>query len=214
MHYVHVTERVVVTRLMLLCLRLFTHHGTVTIRAPTTSHNATTMSSAKPQIKRTYGARPTRPTFASSGSSDASSSPPRESHVASTFPAKRKRPLSELFLPNNAPPVKKRHLSGKPATKKTALTQLHFITDAPILRTCSSCDLTYTRGAPDDEALHKAHCARVQKGLEWGRDDEREMIKANVVEVQSRVKLKSGEMGRIVSVSAICGGKIGQKVRP
>jgi N-acetyltransferase len=176
------------------------------------------MSSAKPQIKRTYGSRGARPALISSGSSDTSpsSSPARETtstKLSSTLSNKRKRPLSDLLHPNVAPPPKKQQ-RGKPAVKKTTtLTQLHFITDTPILRTCPLCDLTYTRGAPDDEALHKSHCARVQRGFEWGKEDERDKSRTNVVEVQSHVRLSSGEVGRIVSVPVTCGGKLGQKVR-
>ena len=98
--------------------------------------------------------------------------------------------------------------------KQKQLTQLHFALDTSVLRTCSICSLTYTRGAPDDESLHRAHCARVQKGMEWGKEEEREAKngKVHVEEVASDVKLKNGAKGRIICFRADVGGKIGSKV--
>ncbi|KAI0065493.1 hypothetical protein BV25DRAFT_1763265, partial [Artomyces pyxidatus] len=93
-----------------------------------------------------------------------------------------------------------------------ALTQLHFSLDTSVLRTCPLCDLTFTKGAPDDESLHKAHCARVQRGMEWGREEERSSPKADVREVATGVRLKDKKKGRIISVNADAGGKIGSKL--
>lgn len=106
----------------------------------------------------------------------------------------------------------KSHDVSKPKPKQKVLTQLHFSVDTTILRTCPLCDLSYTKGAPDDEALHKAHCARVLKGMEWGREEEREQVKVGVEEVAVGVKLKNGKKGRIICFKADAGGKIGQKV--
>ncbi|KAF8184876.1 hypothetical protein K438DRAFT_1551536, partial [Mycena galopus ATCC 62051] len=100
----------------------------------------------------------------------------------------------------------------KPKPKAKTFTQLHFVTDQTTLRTCPLCALSYIKGAPDDEALHKAHCARVQKGMEWGREEEKEILKAGVVEVASGVKLKNGTKGRIICFKADAGGKIGSKL--
>lgn len=131
----------------------------------------------------------------------------------------RKRPLPDdvaVSLPAKRPRV----LGGTKRTskprlgenKKQNLIQLHFCTDRPILRTCPLCSLSYTKGAPDDEVLHTAHCARVQKGMEWGREEERECTKAGVKEVATGLKLKSGIRGRIISFRTDVGGRIGSKV--
>ena len=96
--------------------------------------------------------------------------------------------------------------------KQQKLTQLHFALDVTVLRTCEKCDLSYTKGAPDDESLHRKHCARVQKGLEWGREEEREALKANVEELATGVKLKNGSKGRMICFRPDVGGKIGAKV--
>src|SRR6266540_926728 len=121
------------------------------------------------------------------------SSPP--STLASSPPAPpvivrpSKRPISDLmsYLGNEndtSPPQKRLKSLAKPSTAKTkskstdrvknstrkTLTQLHFNIDQSILRTCSLCHLSYTKGAPDDEALHRAHCSRVRQGMEWGRE--------------------------------------------
>ncbi|KAJ8592829.1 hypothetical protein M405DRAFT_812151 [Rhizopogon salebrosus TDB-379] len=100
--------------------------------------------------------------------------------------------------------------SEKP--KQRILRQLHFSLDTSVLRTCSTCGLSYTRGAPDDESLHRAHCSRVQRGMEWGREEEREAEKAGVEEVQSGVKLKDGKKGRVICFKTNINGRIGSKL--
>ncbi|KAF7984983.1 hypothetical protein HWV62_9948 [Athelia sp. TMB] len=175
------------------------------------------------RVTKTYGSRPRAP-VPSSPPSGLSSSPVRS-------PTKKtlKRTCDSLDL--EAPPKKRTHFlsagSSKPKpktktkplqpTKQKTLTQLHFSLDASILRTCPSCDLSYTKGAPDDEALHKAHCARVLKGMEWGREEERakEVGKKDgvlVEEVAAGVKLKDGRKGRVICFRADAGGKIGHKL--
>ena len=110
--------------------------------------------------------------------------------------------------------IKKGKKNASDAPKKQQkLTQLHFALDVTVLRTCDKCDLSYTKGAPDDESLHRKHCARVQKGLEWGREEEREALKANVEELATGVKLKNGSRGRMICFRPDVGGKIGAKVR-
>lgn len=167
-------------------------------------------------VKRTYGSRTSRPALPlSSPSSTLASSP--------TSVTKRKRPFAEQLSFSNLPklshPTKRQKLSDnakpkqKEKEKQKTLTQLHFCIDQPVLRTCPLCDLSYTKGAPDDETLHRAHCARVQKGMEWGREEEKEKLKADVVEIATGVKLKDGRKGRIISFRADSGGKIGSKVR-
>lgn len=167
-------------------------------------------------LKRTYSTRTAKPA--------PPSSPPSE--LTSPPPLKRKRPLADRLTGTNTPSKKPRRAPGASTSKAKAgdtsaatkpkqgkLTQLHFSLDTPTLRTCPLCDLSYTRGAPDDEALHKAHCARVQRGLEWGREEQREAEKAGVEELESSVKLPNGARGRIVCFRPDVGGKIGAKVR-
>ena len=74
------------------------------------------------------------------------------------------------------------------------------------------CGLSYTKGVPDDEALHRSHCNRVQRGMEWGREERRENEKAGIIEVASDVMLKDGTRGRIISVRADARGKVGSRV--
>ncbi|PCH38147.1 hypothetical protein WOLCODRAFT_130714 [Wolfiporia cocos MD-104 SS10] len=171
--------------------------------------------------KRTYGLRAPKQTIPSSPVSEPTFSPPS---------LKRKRPLDSTSA-HNSPPAKKPHRSllrsakstkvsstkaqkekDKAKLKQPKLTQLHFTLDTTVLRTCPLCDLSYTRGAPDDESLHKTHCARVQRGLDWGREEQREMLKAGVEELESGVKLKNGAKGRIVCFRPDVGGKIGAKL--
>ena len=184
------------------------------------------------RIKRTYGTQ----IMQSAGPS--SSPPPSDlSSSPTSIPSTSKRPLEEDSSLQNTPPRKKAFvfppkpmtLSHTRSTKLSAkkskskgkeketgqkkLTQLHFSLDTTILRTCSICDLTYTKGAPDDEILHKTHCARVQRGLEWGKEEERESAKAGVEELESDIKLRNGVRGRIICFRADVGGKVGGKVR-
>ncbi|OSX65115.1 hypothetical protein POSPLADRAFT_1083951, partial [Postia placenta MAD-698-R-SB12] len=92
------------------------------------------------------------------------------------------------------------------------LTQLHFALDTSVLRTCPLCELSYTRGAPDDESLHRKHCARVQRGLEWGKEEERELLKSGIEEIATGVKLKNSAKGRVICFRPDVGGKIGAKL--
>ena len=169
---------------------------------------------ATTKVIRTYGSRKMvqpRPTF---------SSPVSE---AEELPPARKRLLREysanLSLEDPTPPLKRVKTSHKSKenvdlkSKQSSLTQLHFCIDQTILKTCSHCNLTYTKGAPDDERLHRTQCARIQRGMEWGREEEKEGLKNGLLQVYSGVKLKDGSMGRIICFRAGIGGKIGSKVR-
>lgn len=155
------------------------------------------------KVKRTYSSR----SRLSLPSSSPSPSPPL------TMRRKRFGEGAE-----NEPPTKKRITtktspSGRLAKpKQSVLRQLHFSIETSVLRTCTICGLSYTRGAPDDESLHRAHCLRVQRGMEWGREEEREAEKAGVEEIQSAVKLKNGKKGRIICFKANVGGRIGSKL--
>ncbi|KAA1474900.1 hypothetical protein DENSPDRAFT_841568 [Dentipellis sp. KUC8613] len=165
-------------------------------------------------VKRTYGSRQAKPVLRSSSPLESPSSPPKPS---------LKRPLKERLSFTNQPTKRPRlerssdASSSKQKPKHDAkpsqtLTQLHFSIDTTVLRTCALCDLTYTKGAPDDENLHKSHCSRVQKGMEWGREEEKESVKMGVQEIASSVKLKNGKKGRIICVKATAGGRIGSKL--
>jgi N-acetyltransferase len=80
---------------------------------------------------------------------------------------------------------------------------------------CPSCSLSYTKGAVDDEALHKKHCARVQRGLEWGKEEEKEAHKAGVRVIEDLVRIQGptgATHGRIIAIPADVRGKIGLKV--
>ncbi|EKM82793.1 hypothetical protein AGABI1DRAFT_111363 [Agaricus bisporus var. burnettii JB137-S8] len=161
-------------------------------------------------------------------SSRVSSQRKPDSASSTSVVAKRKRPLEEVLTTASSnvptiPPLKRqRKLSvGSTASKKkqkaplssSSLTQLHFSIDKSTLRTCPLCNLSYTKGAPEDESLHRTHCVRVQRGMEWGKEEERESSKIGVVEVASQVKVgKSGKRGRIISCPVDCSGKIGSKI--
>ncbi|KAG6864972.1 hypothetical protein C0991_005879 [Blastosporella zonata] len=162
------------------------------------------------KIKHTYGSR--KPVSRSS-STLIPSSP-----VADEASPKRKRPLQEQSNISLKPPLKRARTSlrqkdeAKDSKKQKTLTQLHFCIDQTILRACPRCGLSYTKGAPDDESLHRTHCMRIQKGLEWGREEEKEMVKGGVMQVATNVRLKDGKKGRIIYFKADAGGKIGQKL--
>ncbi|KAL0580419.1 hypothetical protein V5O48_001572 [Marasmius crinis-equi] len=145
------------------------------------------------RVKRTYASRPKAP-FPPSSPVSVPSSPPAPT---------RKRALPSA---SEGRPTKKIKLASKP--KQKTLTQLHFCIDKPTLRKCANCNMSYTQGAEDDEALHRAHCAKVKKGMEWGREEEKE----DVTEVESRVLLKGGKKGRIVCVRADATGRIRTKL--
>ena len=164
-------------------------------------------------VRRTYSSRSAQ-LQRSSSPSGLDSPPPKPplkrplaepSSLANTRPLKRSRTSTSDSLKSKAKVEKKK----KPQAK---LTQLHFAIDSSILKTCAKCNLTYTKGAPEDESLHRAHCARVQRGAEWGREEQREAPKAGVLEIETDVKLKDGRKGRIIAVRADSTGKIGSKV--
>jgi len=103
---------------------------------------------------------------------------------------------------------------SKPKQQQAKLVQLHLALDQNPHRTCKLCSLTYTRGSPEDEALHKTHCDRVQKGLEWTRDEDKDADRAGLVLIDPAVTPSSGLQGRIVSLRADATGKSGSKVCP
>lgn len=121
--------------------------------------------------------------------------------------------------PSNPPPTatgatnksKRARLSGS----NKQLTQLHLTFGKTSLRTCPLCELSYTHGAPDDEDLHKKHCARITRGAEWGKEEARcEGREVTVVEEGVIVRGRNGkeERARIVKFNANVGGKLGAKV--
>ena len=172
---------------------------------------ATTVS-RRMQVKRKYGSRHNLNT-------SPVSSPEKTSGEVQ---AGQKRPLTSSFYNNVPTPMTKRTKhsvkSNSKSLKKTKqnrkiLTQLHFAIDRTTLWTCPLCDLSYTKGAIEDESLHRSHCARVQRGMEWGKEEERESVKIGVVEIVNQVEITGGRRGRIISCPAECIGKIGSKVR-
>ena len=177
------------------------------------------------RVQRTYSRR-IRSTLSSSSPPPEDPTPePSTSSPSSTPPSPPipKRSLSDALT--FRPPAKKPRFSQpnvkssttpsskwKTNPKKQSLIQLHFSIDASVLRKCPICDLSYTKGAQDDEVLHKSHCARVQRGLEWTKDESKESAKQGVVEIESGIRLKDGSTGRILAVNANVTGKIGSKV--
>ncbi|KAG8684746.1 hypothetical protein FRC09_015175 [Ceratobasidium sp. 395] len=163
-----------------------------------------------------------------------SSPPPAAPRTLSTTLLTRKRPLKgdlRSFFETDRP-TKKLKFNPNPRKESTStsscssensmtpvtLTQLHFLTSKPILVTCKLCDLSYTRGAPEDEELHRTHCLRVSRGMEWSRE-ERNLEKpigsgaAEVELVEERSILPNGVVGRIVRIRCdVAKGKLGQKV--
>ena len=162
-------------------------------------------------IKRTYSARPKSIPSSSSLSANKRKSHDDEADAENTPPLVKKKQRLFASIPKSklseTPPIR----VGRVKHQK-ALTQLHFILESSVLRTCAICGLSYTKGAPDDEALHRSHCGRVQRGMEWGKEEERESLRAGVAEVATNVRLKNGTCGRIICFPAKVGGKIGSKV--
>ncbi|KAJ4488486.1 hypothetical protein J3R30DRAFT_3436101 [Lentinula aciculospora] len=156
------------------------------------------------KVKRTYASRSEQSRICfPSPSSTFSSFPP-------TLSAKRRQPFDD-FQSQVAAPAKRVKIS-KNKSKQRTLKQLHFCIDQSTVRKCTICKLSYTRGAEDDEALHRGHCARVQRGMEWGKEEERDKTSTGAREIADRVKLKDGKKGRIICVDATVGGKIGSKL--
>ena len=130
--------------------------------------------------------------------SDSEDYEPVKSLYDALLPSKKRRILKENTVPSK---------SSKKPTKK--LTQLHLSLTSSI-KTCKSCGLSYTTGAVDDEHLHRTHCSRVTRGLEWGKEED----KADGVTVlEQSVRLTSETRGRIVCFKADVKGKLKTKVR-
>lgn len=199
-----------------VCLR-HSGLGLSLLSLPTSScpHYLPSFHTMSADLRRTYTTRSAnpKPLLPSSPTSELTSPPSN----------KRKRPFADRPTEQNTPSKKPRRSlkaqskaskpNNKTKGKQPKLTQLHFSLDTPTLRTCPLCDLSYTRGAPDDESLHKAHCSRVQRGLEWGKEETREEVNGGVEELQGNIKLRNGLRGRIICFRAEIGGKIGAKVR-
>ncbi|KAI0302071.1 hypothetical protein BC826DRAFT_987030 [Russula brevipes] len=171
---------------------------------------------------RTYTAsRSSRVPLRSSSPSDLSTQDhPRKRPLAERLafhntpqPLKRARTTPSTSAPISKPKPKHKHkYKSKEDRPPKGLTQLHFTLDSSVLRTCPLCDLTYTKGAPEDETLHHSHCARVQRGMQWRREEERASTDTLVSEIATSVKLKDGKSGRVISINADAGGKIGSKL--
>ncbi|KAI6118693.1 hypothetical protein EDD16DRAFT_976980 [Pisolithus croceorrhizus] len=162
-------------------------------------------------MKRTYSTRPKPAPTLSPPSTNKRKADDDESDVENLarLLTQKKKPRFTLIASKAKAPAASRPL--KPSQQKS-LTQLHFVLDSSVLRACTLCGLSYTRGAPDDEALHRSHCGRVQRGMEWGREEERESLKAGVTEISANVRIKNGTCGRIICFPANVGGRIGSKL--
>lgn len=200
------------------------------INATDSDRHTLPLATIMPAVQRTYGSR-NRHAIAppSSPASGLSSSPP-----PSSVQRPSKRPFVEIETSKskeNVPPAKRlksctnstemptkgsSKSKGKAKGGQSKLTQLHFSIDRSILRTCPKCDLTYTTGALDDETLHKSHCTRVQQGMDWGREEEKDRLRTGgdiVTEIKSDIRLKARKKhGRIICFPADVAGKIGTKV--
>ncbi|KAG8985148.1 hypothetical protein FRB90_004908 [Tulasnella sp. 427] len=137
--------------------------------------------------------------------------PARSLYDSPLFPSGKKRKSTSLVLSSgklkkeNTPTTSAKSAAAKPKGK--SLTQLHLSFGSSI-HTCKSCGLSFTRGSPDDDVLHKAHCIRVQRGMEWSKEDKN----ASVQIVESAVKLKDGSKGRIICFKADAKGKLRAKM--
>ncbi|KAJ1307833.1 hypothetical protein OPQ81_001915 [Rhizoctonia solani] len=130
------------------------------------------------------------------------------------------QPTKKLKVVGNSqkPTSSKQASSNEKVASTPSLTQLHFLPSKPILVTCKSCDLSYTRGAQEDEELHRTHCLRVARGMEWSRE-ERSLEKplgaemSDVELIEERYVLPNDDVGRILRIRCdITKGKLGQKV--
>ncbi|CCA67508.1 hypothetical protein PIIN_01337 [Serendipita indica DSM 11827] len=120
-----------------------------------------------------------------------------------------KRPKS---LPEDTKRVGKASLTISGQTRRPLRQLVLGFSTKPAFTSCSLCKLSYTRGSPEDELLHKTHCDRVRRGGEWTREDEKEAANAGMIVIESRAIMSSGLSGRIVCVRATTGGKIGTKL--
>ena len=176
------------------------------------------MDFPKPTVTRKYGSSKSGPRPLYPSSSPAS-------EVESHTPWK-KRPFSDLLNGNGETPVsykkprvtkpqngKKKQDTLKSGRTKPKMTQLHLAIDKSAMRTCSLCDLSYIQGAPDDESLHRTHCIRVQRGVEWGTEEERELQRSDDGRViEENIQLRDGAIGSIICVRARIQGRLGCKV--
>ncbi|KAG8956813.1 hypothetical protein FRC04_000291 [Tulasnella sp. 424] len=147
--------------------------------------------------------------------SEAEDTPARSLYDSPLFPFGKKRKTSSLFAASGKP-KKENKPTTTPSSSRTssfnkpkpkALTQLHLSFGSSI-QTCKLCGLSFTRGSPDDEALHKAHCARVQRGMEWSKEEDKHPA---VQVVEETIKLKNGSKGRIICFKADAKGKLKTK---
>jgi hypothetical protein len=164
---------------------------------------------------RAPAAVPPSPT---SSQTDLASSPPCSprrrpfSGPSSIHDSKRRKTGGSLAAKSPSSMSTTNRTPSKPLKKQRTLTQLHLLPDQSVMRECKECGLSYTHAASEDERIHKAHCIRVRKGMEWGREDERSLGSGELAEVAKNVKLKNGKIGRVISFRGDISGKIGRKV--
>jgi len=124
---------------------------------------------------------------------------------------KKRKTFKEAFQSTRKLPpagVRVQAETGKPMRQLTLA-----LSSKPSMVSCNICALSYMRGAAEDEALHKSHCTRVLRGSAWSRDDEHDAVRSDAYSVVSRCGLSSGQHGRIISIRANVGGRLGAKVR-
>ncbi|KZT53168.1 hypothetical protein CALCODRAFT_501377 [Calocera cornea HHB12733] len=120
--------------------------------------------------------------------------------ASSTRPAKR-------------PKLRPRSSATKDDLHEVPLVQMHLaLSSKPIVRTCPTCNLSYTLGTPEDEGLHKRHHARVVAGIEWGKAEEAskgvEVVEEGVVVGKGKEKAK----GRVLAFEGSCAGRLKAKL--
>ena len=102
-----------------------------------------------------------------------------------------------------APAAKKRKTA---APASDGLSQLVLdISDRPTTTTCAECDMSFSRLAPEDVALHRTFHVNVVGGIEWSNK-----LSKGVTVLEDGVGAK--QTHRIVAVEATATGALGRKV--
>ncbi|KAG8869242.1 hypothetical protein FRC20_001868 [Serendipita sp. 405] len=127
---------------------------------------------------------------------------------------KRQKLLNDFLVSSQRNIVQSEHLPRHAAMQKKQLRQsVLALSPTPAVTSCRLCGLTYTKGATEDEALHKSHCSYVRSGNEWTHEEEKELVNnPSLALVDSHVQLSSGVHGKIIALRANTGGRIGAKL--
>ena len=107
----------------------------------------------------------------------------------------------------------------KDVRKPVKLEQMHLaLSTAYISVTCKKCEMSYTRGAVEDEELHKSFCKRSAEGIEWPflNHPTRRTVKTATFEVmQEGIQIGKGKgalIGSIWMMDGSVGGPLARKV--